>query len=70
MKWLPSSLLLALETFVSHANAAPIPRARLRLGQLVVERGWTHTTAAKMVMVSPRTASKWAEQYCSRSVRG
>jgi transposase InsO family protein len=48
---------------VSHANAALTPRARLRLAQLVVDRGWTRAAAAKMFMVSPRTAAKWADRY-------
>lgn len=51
------------EAFVSHANAALTPRARLRLAQLVVEQGWTYTAAAKMFMVSARTAKKWADRY-------
>ncbi len=41
------------EAFVSHANAALTPRARLRLARLVVEDGWTYAAAAKMFMVSP-----------------
>ena len=52
-----------LEAFVSHANAALTPRARLRLARLVVDGGWTCSTAAKMFMVSPRTAAKWASRY-------
>ncbi len=48
---------------MSHANAALTPRARLRLARLIVEQGWTHTAAAKMFMVSPRTAGKWADRY-------
>ncbi|MFC7500407.1 IS481 family transposase, partial [Nocardioides sp. CPCC 206347] len=48
---------------MSHANAALTPRARLRLAQLVVDRGWTHAAAAKMFMVAPRTAKKWADRY-------
>ena len=48
---------------MSHANAALTPRARLRLAQLIVERGWTHAAAAKMFMVAPRTAKKWADRY-------
>jgi transposase InsO family protein len=48
---------------VSHANAALTPRARLRLARLVVDRGWTCSAAAKMFMVSPRTAGKWADRY-------
>jgi transposase InsO family protein len=48
---------------VTHANAALTPRARLRLALLVVDRGWTCSAAAKMFMVSPRTAAKWVERY-------
>jgi transposase len=55
---------------VSHANAALTPRARLRLAQLVVERGWTYAAAAKMFMVAPRTAKKWADRYRAEGVTG
>jgi transposase InsO family protein len=55
---------------VSHANAALTPRARLRLAQLVVERGWTCSAAAKMFMVSPRTAAKWSARYRSEGPAG
>ena len=48
---------------MSHANAALTPRARLRLAQLVVESGWTYAEAARMFMVAPRTAKKWADRY-------
>ncbi len=48
------------EALVSHANAALTPRARLRLARLIVEDGWTPQVAAKMFMVSPVTARKWA----------
>ena len=48
---------------MSHANAQLTPRARLRLSRLVVDQGWTYTAAAKMFMVSPRTAAKWANRY-------
>ncbi len=48
---------------MSHANAALTPRARLRLAKLIVDDRWTPSTAAKMFMVSPRTARKWAERY-------
>ena len=48
---------------MSHANAALTPRARLRLAKLIVEDRWTPSTAAKMFMVSPRTARKWADRY-------
>ncbi len=55
---------------MSHAHAALTPRARLRLARLVVEQGWTHSAAAKMFMVSSRTASKWAERYRSEGRAG
>jgi transposase InsO family protein len=48
---------------VSHANATLTPRTRLRLARLIVEAGWTCSTAAKVFMVSPRTAAKWANRY-------
>lgn len=48
---------------MSHANATLTPKTRLRLARLVVEQGWTCSTAAKMFMVSPRTAAKWADRY-------
>lgn len=49
--------------FMSHANATLTPRTRLRLACLIVEQGWTHTAAAKMVMVATKTAKKWADRY-------
>jgi transposase InsO family protein len=55
---------------VSHANAALTPRARLRLARLVVEQGWTCSVAAKMFMVCPRTAAKWAERYRAEGPAG
>ncbi|MCX6401982.1 MAG: IS481 family transposase [Propionibacteriales bacterium] len=55
---------------MSHANAALTPRARLRLAQLIVDRGWTHTAAAKMFMVAPRTAKKWADRYRAEGQAG
>jgi transposase InsO family protein len=55
---------------MSHANAALTPRARLRLALLIVERGWTCTAAAKMFMVAPRTARKWADRYRSEGPAG
>lgn len=48
---------------MSHANATLTPRARLRLARLIVDDGWTYSYAAKMFMVSPRTAAKWAHRY-------
>jgi transposase InsO family protein len=55
---------------VSHANAALTPRARLRLAELIVDRGWTYAAAAKMFMVNPRTAKKWAERYRAEGPAG
>lgn len=55
---------------MSHANAALTPRARLRLAQLVVEKGWTYAAAAKMFMVSGKTAKKWADRYRVEGVDG
>lgn len=48
---------------MSHANATLTPRTRLRLALLIVEHKWTYSAAAKMFMVSPRTAKKWADRY-------
>ena len=55
---------------MSHANAALTPRARLRLAQLVVDRGWTYAAAATMFMVAPRTARKWADRYRAEGAAG
>jgi transposase InsO family protein len=55
---------------VSHANAALTPRARLRLAQLVTDNGWTYAAAAKMFMVAPRTAKKWADRYRAEGAAG
>jgi transposase InsO family protein len=51
------------EVFVSHANAALTPKARLELGRLVVDRKWTVAQAADYYRVSWPTASRWAERY-------
>lgn len=53
---------------MSHANAVLTPRTRLRLAKLVVEDRWTYSEAAKMFMVAPRTARKWAERYRSEGL--
>ena len=55
---------------MSHANATLTPITRLRLARLVVERGWTYASAAKMFMVAPRTAKKWADRYRTEGVTG
>jgi transposase InsO family protein len=51
------------EVFVSHANAALTPRARLRLARLVVEQGWPVARAAERYDVSWPTAKRWADRY-------
>ncbi|WP_345119689.1 IS481 family transposase, partial [Knoellia locipacati] len=48
---------------MSHANATLTQRTRLRLARLIVEQGWTYAAAAKMFMVAPKTAKKWADRY-------
>lgn len=48
---------------MSHANAALTPIARLRLGRLVVESGWSISQAAEFYRVSWPTAKRWAERY-------
>ncbi|MEV4669806.1 IS481 family transposase [Microbacterium sp. LWO12-1.2] len=55
---------------MSHANAALTPRARLRLARLIVDDRWTAVVAAKMFMVSPVTARKWAARYRAEGVAG
>ena len=55
---------------MSHANAALTPRARLRLARLIVEDGWPPSVAAKMFMVSPVTARKWAARLRSEGPVG
>ena len=55
---------------MSHANAALTPRARLRLAKLIVEGGWSPTEAAKMFMVSPVTARKWAARLRAEGPAG
>jgi transposase InsO family protein len=55
---------------VSHANAALTPRARLRLAKLIVEDHWPVTVAAKMFMVSPVTARKWATRFRTEGQSG
>ena len=47
----------------THANAALTPRARLRIGRLVIDHGWSPARAAECFDVSWRTAQEWAERY-------
>lgn len=55
---------------MSHANAVLTPKARLRLARLIVEDGWTSATAARMFMVSPVTARKWAARLRAEGPAG
>lgn len=55
---------------MSHANAALPPRARLRLARLIVDDRWPVIVAAKMFMVSPPTARKWAARYRAEGEAG
>lgn len=55
---------------MSHANAALTPRARLRLAELIVNDGYSYAAAAKLFMVSPRTAAKWAARYRTEGPAG
>ena len=55
---------------MSHAHAALTPRARLRLARLIVEDGWLPSAAAKMFMVSPVTARKWAARFRAEGTGG
>ena len=55
---------------MSHANAALTPRARMRLAKLIVEEGWPVAVAAKMFLVSPPTARKWAARYRAEGPAG
>jgi transposase InsO family protein len=55
---------------VSHANAALTPKARLELGRLVVERGWSVSQAADYYRVSWPTANRWATRYREQLTAG
>jgi transposase InsO family protein len=46
-----------------HANAALTPKARLRIGQLIVDDGWPIARAAERFQVSWPTAKRWADRY-------
>ena len=40
------------------------------MARLVVDSGWTYAAAAKMFMVSARTAKKWADRYRTEGAAG
>jgi transposase InsO family protein len=46
-----------------HANAALTPKARLKIGQLIVDFGWPVARAAERFQVSWPTAKRWADRY-------
>jgi transposase InsO family protein len=48
---------------VSHANAAPTPRSRLRVARLVVDHGWPISEVAARFQVSWPTVKRWADRY-------
>ncbi len=47
---------------MTHANAFLTPVGRLRLAQLIVDDGWSHTRAAERFQCSTATAKKWADR--------
>jgi transposase InsO family protein len=51
------------EVFVSHANAQLTPNGRLRLAQLIVDKGWPLRRAAERWNCSVTTARRWADRY-------
>lgn len=48
---------------MSHANAQLTPAGRLRLAQLIVDKGWTLRRAAERWNCSVTTAKRWADRY-------
>jgi hypothetical protein len=58
------------EVLVVHANAALTPTARLRLGRMVCQEGWTIAGAAQFFRVSWPTAKRWTVRYQDRAVLG
>ena len=58
------------EVFVSHANAALTPKARLKLARLIVQDGWPVARAAERFQVSWPTAKRWSERYRQQGEAG
>lgn len=48
---------------MSHANAALTPRHRLKVAQLVVDKGWPINEVAARFQVSWPTVKRWADRY-------
>ena len=55
---------------MSHANAELTPRARLRLARLIIEEGWSVSSAARMFRVSWPTAKRWADRFAQQGIAG
>lgn len=55
---------------MSHANAQLTPAGRLRLAQLVVDKGWTLRRAAERWNCSVTTAKRWADRYRAQGRAG
>jgi len=48
---------------MSHANATLTATGRLRLAELIVDRGWSYACAAERFSVGVTTARRWADRY-------
>ena len=55
---------------MSHANAQLTPAGRLRLAQLIVDKGWTLRRAAERWNCSVTTAKRWADRYRAQGRAG
>ena len=53
-----------------HANAALTPKARLKLGRLIVDQHWPVARAAERFQVSWPTAKRWADRYAQQGEAG
>ncbi len=63
MEWSCLGTARNQEVFVSHANAALTPRARLKLARLIVEHDWPVARAAERFDVAWATAKRWGDRY-------
>jgi transposase len=53
------------EVLVSHANAALTPRHRLKVAQLVVDRGYPVSEVAARFQSRGPTVKRWADRYAA-----
>ena len=60
----------ALVSHASHANAALTPKARLKLGRLVVLEKWTISAVACRFEVDYKTAQRWSRRYAEALTTG